>query len=150
MKILTIDPGDTTGFVEAKIDTTLLRLKPFQGRYTANQFYNVLIKCNPEQVLCEKFECRQHNTLGMSMTSAHLIGVTMLYCEEYDIPLRMQDPSFGEGGFFKGMNNLKKAGVYIGGEPYHHAMEAMRGFMQWFTFGPGYKYHNKQQIELIK
>lgn len=152
MQVVTIDPGDTTGYVVANIEDTLLRLYPSQAKHSPKQFYDFLVGLNPQQVLCENFRCRNTGpgNLGLSMTSAHLIGVTMLYCEELDIPLRLQEPSYGEGGHFRGINTLKRHGVYIGGANYHHAMEAMRGFMQWYWFGPGFKYNKLSKVDPSK
>ena len=84
------------------------------------------------------------------MTSAHLIGVAMLWCEQEKVPFKLYKPSEGEGGHFKGIKPLQRYGVYVGGITYHHAMEAMRGFMQWFTFGVGFQYNKQQPIEIIR
>ncbi len=73
----------------------------------------------------------------------------MLYCEHYEIPFHMYTPAQGEGGHFRGTKALMREGVYVGGINYHHAMEAMRGFMQWFTYLGGFKFNKGQEIILI-
>lgn len=107
-------------------------------------------KVQPSYVLCEEFRCRNNSPGNLSMTSAHLIGVAMLYCEEFEVPFKLYKSSEGEGGHFKGIKPLQRYGVYVGGITYHHAMEAMRGFMQWFTFGVGFQYNKQQPIEIIR
>jgi hypothetical protein len=150
MRVLTVDPGDTTGYVIADITDTLLRLKPHQAKHSALEFFQHLSRIQPNYVLCENFRCRNNSPGNLSMTSAHLIGVAKMYCEEFKVEWKTYEPSQGEGGHYKGIKALQREGVYVGGITYHHAMEAMRGFMQWWTFGPGFKYNKSPQVELIK
>lgn len=150
MRVLSIDPGGTTGYVDVALTDSIVVLRPSQDKDTCGQLYTKLKSWQPEFILCENFSCRAVNNPSMTMISAHLIGVMKLYGEQHNVPYMLTEPMFGEGGHFTGMKALKRYGVYAGGAQYHHAMSAMRIFMQWFTFGYGYKYNKKQPLELSK
>jgi len=149
MRVIALDPGVTTGVVFAEITATRVLLIPHQRKYTPLQLFTRLKAAQPDIVICEDFEFRPNSPQGLVMTSAHMIGVVMMFCEQYEVPLRMQTAGYGKA-FYRSIVNLKKAGVYVGGANYEHSMDAMRHFMQWFTFGPGFKYHKKQKVELKK
>lgn len=155
MDVITFDPGITTGIVQARITDTLVTVRPSQAKLTPLQLWKwiqdeVRAGMVKPLLICEDFELRPNKREGIIFYSAYLIGVLMAFSEHTAIELRMQSPAYGEGGFYKGMGNLKAAGVYVGGDPYHHAMSAMRHFMQWYNYGPGYKYNKKQEVVLVK
>jgi hypothetical protein len=148
--ITAIDPGGTTGLVNATITDSTLVVRPWQRKLTPGQLFTHLKAQKPNLVICEDFEFRPNSPQGLVLTSAHLIGVVMLYCEQHDIELRMQNAAYAKAGFYSKINNMKKAGVYVGGVDYEHAMDAMRHFMQWFYFGPGYKFNKSPQVRLVQ
>lgn len=149
MRVVSIDPGVTSGLVTALITDTKLTLWLAQDKYTPATLYRKLKGDKPELVIVEEFELRPNKKEGIIFYSAYLIGAAMMYCEDHAIELRLQKPAYGEGGHFRGDGNLRKAGVYIPGAAHHHDMSAMRHFMQWFTYGPGYQYNKSPQVVLI-
>jgi hypothetical protein len=150
---LTIDPGVTTGYVKSRLQDGVLTVQPGQAKMTpyAFQFFLELNAKPPTILICEDFELRPGKTEEVIFYSAYIIGVTMAHAEKKKLQLRMQKPAYGMGGYFKSIEKLKERGVYVGGKDYEHGMAAMRHFMQWLTFGPGFRYgqHNPT-VELKK
>ncbi len=149
-RAIAIDPGGTTGIVEAEKARGKLLLTVSQERLTPYGFLKFLQdKADRRTILLvEDFEFRPKSPAGLRMISAHLIGVAMAYSEFRECPLIMQKASYAKSGFYRNEAALKKAGVHVPGMP--HGMDAMRHFLQWFAFGPGFKYNKGYILQVRK
>jgi len=130
----------------------VLTVTPGQAKMTpyAFQFFLEINAKPPTILICEDFELRPGKMEGVIFYSAYIIGVTMAHAERNKLDLIMQKPAYGMGGYFRTIEKLKEAGVYKGGKDYEHSMAAMRHFMQWFTYGPGYRFGQHNPIVELK
>ena len=127
----------------------ILELTPFQEKLTPLGLLRLLQGSGSKRtnIICEDFEFRAKSPPGLLLTSAHLIGVVLAYQEAQGCQLYMQKASYAKSGYFTD-TALKSASVYIPAQP--HAMDAMRHFMQWYTFGPGFRYNHKAIIRIVQ
>lgn len=147
---ISLDPGVTSGIVLAELSGDKLRLRPMQKRLTPLGMLRFLQNNEDygQILICEDFEFRDRSPKGLVMTSAHLIGIVMAYAEAHNSSLYMQKAAYAKSGFYGNDRALKQAECYVPTLP--HAMDAMRHFMQWFTFGPGYRYNNDPKVVLVR
>jgi hypothetical protein len=147
IRAIAIDPGGTTGITMATKEGKRLELRPFQEKMTPTQLWQFLHEnvYEPTFVICESFEFRRYARAGLDLTPAQLIGVVRAFTD--DTNLYMQTAYYAKGGFFTD-RTLKEKNLYIPARP--HAMDSLRHFMQWFTFGPGYRFNNDPTLVLIK
>lgn len=97
-RILSIDPGQTTGYAVATVfnrrDFELLEL----GQFTWDERFRLgeLIK-TVQTVVVEEFRLYRHakeNQVGSNFPSVHIIGIVDTYCHQYgDIPIVLQPAS---------------------------------------------------------
>ena len=92
MKLLAIDPGETTGLAWFE-DLRLLRV--WQVRLTLRAMFGLLRHLHPEFVVCEEFLVYPHvRALSWSrLFTVRLIGVVELYCELTQTPIVLQSAS---------------------------------------------------------
>lgn len=141
LKVLSIDPGITTGYVYVAIKDDWCYVAPLQAKHSPGDHYTLLWHGpRVDQLISEDFEIRPNSPAGLILFSCQLIGITAAYSEICKVPLKMQKAGYGKS-HFADAKQLKEAGVYKPGAAWEHSMDAMRHFMQWYTFGPGYKYH---------
>ncbi|HEY1249240.1 MAG TPA: hypothetical protein VGE97_09650, partial [Nitrososphaera sp.] len=79
LKVLSVDPGRTTGFCWATIEEGQAILMPWQQAVPAITFYKILEKRDPDIVIIEKFQFRKNSTEGLDMFPRELIGVARLW-----------------------------------------------------------------------
>lgn len=150
-KAIAVDPGVTSGIVLIDKHDGNLNLWPLQQKLTPLGLLEYLQEYPSfaQVIICEDFEFRGRSSpQGLLMTPAHLIGIVMAYAEKNKSSLFIQKAAYAKGGFYANKAALKKAGVWV--ENQQHAMDAMRHFMQWFTFGPGYKFNDSPKVVLNK
>lgn len=141
MKVLSFDPGGTTGFVVGTIDEDAgeLSVSADQAVWTHSMLYAQLCMAFPDKIICESFEYRNRARKGLELVSCEYIGVIKLYSQSHNCELIMQTAAYGKGYYTD--KHLKDEGLYREGMP--HGMDALRHLLHWFTFGPGYKYNKK-------
>jgi hypothetical protein len=154
MRIVSFDPGGTTGYTFAQIyglgdpsANTLLKVDPDQSKLTHYELDRLLaINLYPDVIICESFEYRNRARAGLVLVSCELIGVIKLYSQQYNVPLFMQTAAQGKGHFKDEI--IKNMGLWIKGKP--HAMDSLRHVLQWFTFGSGFQYNRNAEIQLTE
>lgn len=139
MKVVSLDPGGTTGYCLAYIgEPKRIFLSYAQHAWREGQLWDALIKLEPDWLICESFEYRQQSRAGLDLTPAHLIGVVRLYVEIMGCKLQMQTAATGKGHF----TDKKLKDMLIYERAYSHGRDALRHFLQWFNFGPGFQYYD--------
>lgn len=152
MKVISIDPGETTGYALAKKDHDKLYLAYDQARMNHSDFWAFLRETNkhgPVHTVCEDFEFRQgKQKTGLSLYPVELIGVLRLWCNnEQWYPLWMQKAAQGKGYYDD--NKLKSMRIYQKG--LDHGRDAARHLLHWFNFGGGYQFNdNDPTVELVE
>lgn len=146
LSVLAIDPGVTTGHALGIIDSGHMQVSTGQQQYSEYDLWSALHRIKPDILIYERFDGR--GTIeGVELFSRNLIGVMNLY-DQMTAELRCipQMPSYALGQYYTDAV-LKKHMLYKplkGG----HANDACRHLLQWYTFGPGYKY-NKEGFEPV-
>lgn len=156
IKVVSLDPGVTTGYASGYIEDGKLKVVSGQGRWKEYELYLQLQLLNPDIIIYEEFHYRR-NLDRAELFPRNLIGVINLYaqeraathinaeCDTRPVEVYTQTPAQGKSGQFSD-DNLKKANMYKVANP--HANDAMRHLLYWFVFGGGYKY-NTQGYESI-
>lgn len=146
MKIISLDPGGTTGIGVGYLDEEagLLRVTSDQKILSHQGLYNLLVRESPDWVICEDFIFRNRARDGLELISAELIGVVKLYAAEYKCSLTMQSPVEGIGGYYND-DRLKEHDLWQAGKI--HANEALMHLLTWYTFKHGFKYNKKGFIK---
>lgn len=140
VKVISLDPGGTTGWTKGLIHENKMGVISGQEPWNHLELYLQLQLMNPDIIVCERFEFRKKASQeGAVLISAEYIGVVHLYQQQHGCELYMQMPTEGLGGFYGKDIVLKENNVFNIGKP--HANDAMRHLLQWYTFGPGYKYN---------
>ncbi len=141
IRVLSLDPGVTTGWCRADLEDSFVSLLPGQGELSHRQIYSLLATYEPHYVVCEDFEYRPGQAKDyIVLTSLEYIGVVKLYAEPSSTrmwiqpKLSMQKAAEGKGYYSN--DKLKELGVYKRGLP--HGMDALRHMLHWFTFKAGY------------
>lgn len=143
MKIMAIDPGETTGICYARLRTDgILEYHPFQVTDDVDDLWRRIHAFAPDQIIIEDFEFRGGARAGLNLKPVQHIGVVRLY----DLTvgkgnLRIQKAAQGKS--YYNDKSLRNLGLYVRGIP--HGMDASRHLLQWFTFGPGFKHNNGEQ-----
>jgi len=97
MKLIALDPGETTGV--AVFEDVELALS-FQDRLGLSDMWGLLISQRPDVVACEEFRLRAESArslVGSTFFTIELIGVIKLYCAIYKCILIMQSPACAKG-----------------------------------------------------
>jgi hypothetical protein len=125
MKIIGIDPGETTGIAvcyinEGLIDWKFEQLGPKEHHL---DLLNSLEATFPNRIVCERFENRGNQ--AARLVSCEYIGVVKYYNQEHD---RMQELIFQNASQAKGFwtNDKLKACSLWKGTGLKHAMDATR------------------------
>lgn len=141
ISVLAIDPGITTGHALGIIDDGLMKISTGQQKYSEYELWSALHRTKPDVLIYERFEGRA-SIQGVELFSRNLIGVMNLYDQmTLELMCVQQMPQYAIGGYWTDVI-LKKVMLYKalkGG----HANDACRHLLQWFTFGPGYKFNTK-------
>jgi hypothetical protein len=148
LKVLTIDPGITTGFALARIEAETVDVGIFQDKLDHAPFYDLIARIAPQAIVYERFDYRNRQRAGLELYSRELIGVISLYAQWYEAQLFPQQSSVVSDSGPWSNARLQAQGYYVRGMP--HGLDALRHFLQWFTYGWGYKKNHKQEIRVGK
>jgi hypothetical protein len=151
LRILSLDPGETTGYALAAKDRDRLYLAYDQAKMSPAEFWYFLTNVARHgdlHTVCESFEFRQGKQKdGLNLYPVELIGIVRLFCSnERWYPLWMQKAAQGLGHFDD--IKLKNMGVYQKGV--EHGRSATKHLLHWFNFGAGYQFNdNDPTVELV-
>jgi len=145
LKVVSLDPGGTTGHATGLIDDGLMTIVSGQDRFTHRDLWLQLNVSKPQVLVCESFDYRRsgrgRTPAKVDLYPRELIGICNLYVQMIDrCELVMQKPSEGKSGYFND-RKLREDDLYKIARP--HANDAVRHLLQWFTFGKGYQYNTR-------
>ena len=147
MKIMSVDPGVTSGYCLAYLEASRCRYHPFQMVDDVDDFWRRLIDFEPRHLIIEDFEFRRgkYAAGGLNLFPKEMIGVARLYSSvaKHQVGLYIQKAAQGKAYYSDKI--LKTKQLYLRGIP--HAMDASRHLLQWLTFGPGFEHLGKNKIE---
>lgn len=151
-RLLSFDPGGTTGFATARWeggfnippDLSYLNIETQQigpkdhhaALYTMllNYFNEYVLTGIPLEITCESFEFRQHMNKDSAKTKVELIskeyiGVIKLFCETYHVPLLFNNASTAKT--FISDDKIKKLNLWQPGQA--HANDALRHLLRYLV-----------------
>lgn len=149
INVLTIDPGETTGYAHGKIVDGQMVIATGQAKWTHSDLLKHIQWYQPHIIVYETFDFRRHKKAQrdrVNLYAKELIGVIELYEQTVDfVILHTQTPSqvMGKISYFN-HQRLKEEGIYKPNKK--HANEAVRHLLYWFNFGKGYKYNKKGYV----
>lgn len=163
IKVISLDPGGTTGWAKGLILNGKMGAISGQDAWDHLALYTAIQVFDPDIIVCERFDYRKggYKQEGVELISREYIGVVELFVQQSNalsyssleghkrsVKLCMQMPSEGVGGYWKEDDKLKADGMYMAGIP--HGNDAMRHLLQWFTFKEGYQYNKEGFYRLDK
>jgi len=136
MKVLSLDPGITTGIViyNDEVDN----YPPWSFKYDQIEddrnlwcIWDILSTVRPEVIVYEKFTYQIRDKVELH--PVQVIGVIRLYAEQFKVPIFGQFASLviGPKGFWND-KKIKQIGLWKPGMK--HAMDALRHYLYWSTF----------------
>lgn len=149
MKVISIDPGVTTGFCYAEITPKeKMEFFPSQNVDDVDDLWRRLVRFEPRYIVMESFEFRQGKQhSGINLFPKELIGVTRLYSllASQACGLYMQTASQGKG--YYNDKKLSDHGFIKRGDKTHlgHGLDATRHLLQWVTFGAGFEFNSTKE-----
>jgi len=145
VRIISIDPGELTGYCYAELDEEEHELKyhPFQIVDDVDDLYHRLAQFQPKYIIIEDFEFRGGARKGLNLFPVQLIGVARLFGELCDRRVFIQKASTGKSYYTDSI--LKQLGLHKRGLP--HGMDATRHLLQWCTFGFGNQFVGTKPTE---
>lgn len=146
MKILSLDPGKTTGYSVGYLndDEPELRFESHQKIFTYVGFYEFLQDQSPTWIVAESFLFRNKVRTGTELISAEFNGIIHLYTGLYKNGLSWQNAStHGAGGRSGPFQDriLRQKGIYKPGKP--HAMDSLRILLYWYEHGKGFQFNKR-------
>ena len=153
-RVISLDPGGTTGYTLAYKDGQHLYIAPCQAELDHRGILGLLIETQPNYAICEDFEYRPGVARPyIVLVSLEYIGVIKLFCGPgYSIsgghsetPLFMQKAmvAIGDKAFYNN-EKLKHMGLYKRGVP--HGLDSMRHLLRWFFFAYGSQFNGPHKI----
>lgn len=137
MRILSLDPGTTSGYCVYTEDKKFKagELGPDEHH---RSLWDLLCDEGPDLVICEEFTHRPvfekdgkvQVRRNVILDSKEYIGVVKLWCQMFDAELVMQYASQAKD--FWDNDKLKRANLYIKGST--HKRDAMRHMLYYLTF----------------
>jgi hypothetical protein len=141
MIILSLDPGQTTGYV-IKHESDAFDYGQCQPDAIWDLLLNVTHSDIPLIIIYERFDYRRHK-MHADLTPVEVIGVIKEYVRQtrlWDDPKHLtvyeQFPSQAKS--FWNDDRLKEFGMYYKGQ--QHARDAARHYLYWLYFGEGKTY----------
>ena len=134
MKIVTLDPGGTTGYCSVTVSSERLehvKSGQIQGRNHHDELFRFLTKEQPALIISESFEYRNRSRAGLVLVSKEYIGVTKLYTAQKEIYYHEQSPSQAKGFVTDAV--IKNLGWWKTSNP--HAMDAVRHMIYFAVNG---------------
>lgn len=156
IKILSLDPGVTTGVCVGGYQNNVLKLLVDQKQWTVGMLHGYLgefLSDNSRElqtihIVYEDFSYRNRARAGLDLTPVKLIGIIELYREWYEpfVTFTKQSAAAGKGFFTD--EKLKDLNCYTVGK--QHGRDATRHLLQWANFGAGSQWIDlsKTRIEL--
>jgi hypothetical protein len=145
IKVLSLDPGVTTGYTLALVGDNKVRIHYQQAELTVSELYHSINVHDPDYLICEDFEYRPGKALpSLVLFSVQLIGICNLWDQQRTLArhspptyrrLFIQKASTGKAYFDDEKLMLNE--LYIKGLP--HGRDSLRHFLQWLNFGWGYQ-----------
>lgn len=141
MRLISLDPGETTGvciYLPEKREFILRQETTITGEDFV-QFYDLLESWYDKwtlqydfKVIVEQFNFRmnERERTKINYTPREVIGVTKLWAAQHDVPIEMQMAA--EGKAFWNDDKLSRIGLNKSGQP--HARDALRHMLQYITF----------------
>jgi hypothetical protein len=142
IKIVSLDPGITTGYASGVIEDGRLGAVSGQAKWKELDLFLQLEFSKPQIIIYERFDYRRGQDRA-ELFSRNLIGVINLWVQRREAaksPIKVyeQMPHQVIGQYYTD-KVLKDSKMYKVGNP--HANDAMRHLLHWFTFGAGYQYN---------
>lgn len=146
IKVMSIDPGIMTGYSQGIIQGGVLHFTVFQRTDEVNDLWDRLDYFHPRFIICEDFDFRgghQRAATGIEYFPIQLIGVARLYADKAHHQCACYLQKAAQGKAYYTNNILRDNGLLPRGmaTKVPHGIDAMRHLLQWFTFGPGFKYN---------
>jgi hypothetical protein len=146
--ILSLDPGITTGRSLARIEKDRVLISCSQARWTHLQCLRYLEKIAPQHLIIESFEYRNTQHRGnLELYPREMIAIARLYKEMNQSKVNLYMQTAAQGKAFYSEEKLKSMGVYDSHN--RHGRDAVKHLLNWWTFGPGYQYNQKQSVQLV-
>lgn len=156
-KILSLDPGGTTGICLGGHCNNVLKLTVDQHQWSVGDLYDFLDNFMRESatdstpygcvhVIYEDFSYRNRARAGLDLTPVKLIGIIELYRERYEPFVSFTKQSAAAGKGFYTDEKLKDLNVYVTGK--QHGRDATRHLLQWANFGAGSQWIDMQKTTL--
>jgi hypothetical protein len=151
-RILALDPGKTTGYVEAYYTTDHLTIGVYEDVYTPREMYDYLkawlaASNAPTTIIYETFEYRNRARSGLDLTPVKLIGVIEIFKERHHPLVGFVKQSAATGKAFFNDDRLKQMGAYMPGKK--HGRDATRHLLQWANFGAGAQHIDLSRCEIF-
>jgi hypothetical protein len=151
-RILSLDPGVTTGYAAAYYSTDRLSIGVDEHVWTPRGLYDwlkvYLRESNaPTTIIYEGFEYRNKPRTGLNLTPVELIGVIKIFKERHEPIVDFVMQSAASGKAFFSDDKLKVMGAYKPGKK--HGRDATRHLLQWANFGAGAQWIDLQNCEII-
>lgn len=133
MKIIALDPGETTGYaIYSSYKTKSGQVRSLVATEIGPdphhlQLYSLLDNAHPNVVVCEDFRY-QRGPGGHNLTPVEYIGICKLWSTKNHVPLELQ------GRTYKVLwddGKIKQLGLWRPGKP--HAMDALRHLLYYVT-----------------
>jgi hypothetical protein len=143
IKLISIDPGITSGYCYGRINENNLTYYPFEMTDDVDDMWRRIKKFQPRFIIMEDFKFRRGKG-KIELFPVQLIGVVRLYSvlAPHPCDLYLQQPITGKSYYSNEV--LKSHDLYRRG--IGHAMDASRHLLQWFTFGPGFRYAGSKRV----
>lgn len=148
IKVVSLDPGITTGYSVGLIENGSMGVISGQTKWDELGLYDELTRSKPDVVIYETFEYRnnprQHKD-RIELFSRNLIGIIHLYVQQRHANMTITDCLMYAQTPFQGKSYYSD--VHLKRDRLHkplkggHANDAVRHLLQWYTFGPGFKYN---------
>jgi hypothetical protein len=146
MKIISIDPGELTGFCYAELENHQLKYFPFQMVDDVDDLWRRLAEFQPHYAIIEDFEYRSGRARSkLNLFPMQLIGVTRMYGLMAKSPCQVFIQKAAQGKSYYSDAVLKQLGLYKRGIP--HGMDASRHLLQWCMFGAGNQFIGAKRTE---
>jgi hypothetical protein len=141
--ILSLDPGETTGWTVSLVEDGHAIVTYGQDRMTVGELWEFMVKISPEIIICEDFEYRPGKAKpNVVLYPVQLIGICNLYEYWNETRLFLQKASTGKSHYTD--IQLKEHELYVEGLP--HGRDSCRHFLQWLNFGWGYQLIEKTGV----
>lgn len=143
-KIITFDPGGTTGIAVATIDSNV-EVPKFEVEQLGPQQHHVeledflehnLAHADRKFVVYETFDYRNTSRSGLVLDSREYIGVITLWCKRRGVALYKQTPAQAKG--FVSDNILKELNLYS--KAFRHANDAMRHLIYFIVNNDDFRF----------